>query len=83
MTVTKGTSQLQVDNEAAVKLTQNPEFHRRTKHCQIRHFFACERVTDGKIEVKRVPSQLQLADMLTKPLHKPKFESLIKDIGIK
>jgi hypothetical protein len=73
---------LQVDNEAAVKLAHNPELHRRTKHIQIRHFFVREMVTDGDIQVNRVSSELQLADMLTKPLHKPRLESLIKKIGL-
>ncbi|KAG5867496.1 Retrovirus-related Pol polyprotein from transposon TNT 1-94, partial [Gonioctena quinquepunctata] len=30
---------LQVDNSAAVRLAQNPEFHRRTKHISIKYFF--------------------------------------------
>ncbi|KAG5883528.1 hypothetical protein JTB14_019295 [Gonioctena quinquepunctata] len=30
---------LMVDNEAAIKLAENPEYHRRTKHIHIRHFF--------------------------------------------
>lgn len=31
-----------VDNSAAVRLAQNPEFHRRTKHISIKHFFVRE-----------------------------------------
>lgn len=34
---------LQVDNKAAIRLAQNPELHRRTKHIRIRHFF-CSRI---------------------------------------
>ncbi|GFY43261.1 uncharacterized protein TNIN_400951 [Trichonephila inaurata madagascariensis] len=30
---------LQVDNRVAVKLSQNPEHHRKTKHIEIKHFF--------------------------------------------
>jgi hypothetical protein len=30
---------IQVDNSAAVRLAQNPEFHRRTKHIFIKHFY--------------------------------------------
>lgn len=82
MTVLKDIPYLQVDNEAAVKLAHNPELHRRTKHIQIRHFFVREMVTEGEIQVIRVSSELQLADMLTKPLHKPRLESLIKEIGL-
>lgn len=74
--------QLQVDNEAAVKLAQNPELHRRTKHIRTRHFFVRELVTGGEIDIKRVSSEAQLADMLTKPLHGPRLQSLIKEIGL-
>ena len=35
---------LQVDNTAAVRLAQNPEFHRRTKHIEPKHFHVQERV---------------------------------------
>ncbi|GFY75371.1 uncharacterized protein TNIN_94601 [Trichonephila inaurata madagascariensis] len=31
---------LQVDNRAAVKLSHNPKYHRRTKHIEIKHFKA-------------------------------------------
>lgn len=82
MTVLKDSPCLQVDNEAAVKLAHNPELHRRTKHIQIRHFFVRELVTEGEIQVIRVSSELQLADMLTKPLHKPRLELLIREIGL-
>ena len=30
---------IEVDNSAAVRSSQNPEFHRRTKHIAIKHFF--------------------------------------------
>ena len=73
---------LNVDNEAAVKLAQNPEFHRRTKHIRSRHFYVRERVADGELEVKRVSTELQLANALTKPLHKPRSDMLFKHIGL-
>jgi len=72
---------LYVDNEAAVKLAHNPEFHRRTKHIRIRHFYIRERVSEGELEVKRVSTELQLADMMTKPLHKPRLNVLCINIG--
>jgi len=72
--------ELYVDNEAAVKLVQNPEFHPRTKHIRIRHFYVRERVLDGELEVKRVPTYSQLADILTKPLDKPRFAALCSKV---
>ena len=74
--------ELYVDSEAAVKLAQNPEFDRRTKHIRIRHFYVRERVSDGELDVKRVPTEFQLADIMTKPLHKPRLSALCDKIGL-
>jgi hypothetical protein len=42
------------DNESAKKLTENPIFHRRTKHIQIRFHYIREQLKKGKLEVKWV-----------------------------
>ncbi|KAG5874732.1 hypothetical protein JTB14_012479 [Gonioctena quinquepunctata] len=47
----KHVSVLQVDNSAAVRLSQNPEFHRRTKHIPIKYFFIREKISEGKLGV--------------------------------
>lgn len=78
----KATPALQVDNEAAIRLAQNPEFHRRTKHIRIRHFFVREMVTAGEIDVSKVDSEKQLADILTKPLNSVRFKNLCIKMGI-
>ncbi|BES91891.1 Hydra magnipapillata [Nesidiocoris tenuis] len=64
---------VKIDNEAAIKLARNPENHKRTKHIRIRHFFVRELVSEGEIEVEAVETANQLADMFTKPIHKPKM----------
>ncbi|KAG5883805.1 hypothetical protein JTB14_036682 [Gonioctena quinquepunctata] len=43
---------LQVDNSAAVRLAQNPEFHRRTKHISIKYFFIRE-ISERKLGVQQ------------------------------
>jgi hypothetical protein len=78
----KATPTLQIDNEAAIRLAQNSEFHRRTKHIRIRHFFVRELVTAGEIMVSKVDSEKQLADILTKPLFSTRFRDLCNDMGI-
>lgn len=65
-----------VDNEAAVKLAHNPEFHKRTKHIRIRHFFVREAVMNNEIEVERIGTEEQVADIMTKALPKPRFQIL-------
>jgi len=78
----KDAPKLQVDNEAAIRLAQNPEFHRRTKHIRIRHFFVRELVTAGEIQISKVDSEKQLADILTKPLFSIRFRELCNCMGI-
>lgn len=74
---------LLVDNEAAIRLAQNPEFHRRTKHIRIRHFFVRELVTAGVMQVSKVDSEKQLADIFTKPLFSIRFHELCIRMGIR
>ncbi|GBN56147.1 hypothetical protein AVEN_215298-1 [Araneus ventricosus] len=64
---------LQVDNQAAVRLAHNPEYHRRTKNIGIKHFFIREKVMEGKLHVEQVSNERQLADIMTKPLTKPRL----------
>lgn len=44
---------LQVDNSAAVKLSYNPELHRRTKHIAVKHFFIREKVLEGELDHRK------------------------------
>src|SRR5436190_23904859 len=83
VTKLKSVPVLHIDNEAATRLAENPENHRRTKHIHIRHFFVRELVTEGIIKVIRVPSEFQLADCLTKPQHYPRLKSLCSAMGMK
>lgn len=73
---------LYVDNEAAIRLAQNPEFHRRTKHIRIRHFFVRELVMEEEIEVLKIATSVQPADLMTKPLFKPRLKCLLEIIGL-
>ena len=43
---------LYVDNVSAVKLAKNPEFHKRSKHVEVRYFFVRECYQDGRIGVE-------------------------------
>jgi hypothetical protein len=73
---------LHVDNSAAVKLAQNPEVHRRTKHIRLRHFFVREQVTEGEIDILQISTECQIADILTKAVHKPRLVNLCSNLGL-
>lgn len=62
-----------VDNMSAIRLSKNPEFHKRTKHIDVKYHFIREKVSDGEINVKYVHTGEQQADFLTKALTKEKF----------
>ena len=57
-------------------LTYNPEYHKRTKHIDIMYHYTRDQIRDNKITIQYVPTKKQLADILTKNLHLPIFESL-------
>lgn len=41
---------LYIDNDAALKLTRNPEFHSRAKHIDVKHNFIRAKVEKGLID---------------------------------
>lgn len=73
---------LYVDNASALKLAKNPEFHKRSKHIDVKFHFIREKCHEGKIRVQHVSSEHQLADMFTKPLSKTRFKFLCQEIGL-
>ena len=73
---------LLIDNNAALKLTRNPELHDRTKHIGLKYHFLREMTLSGRINTQRVSSKDNLADLLTKPLPRDASENLIKGLGM-
>lgn len=57
---------LHVDNQSAISLIKNHDNHKRSKHIALRNSYCREQHQNGKITVTFVPSNLQLADALTK-----------------
>ncbi|GJU59007.1 retrovirus-related pol polyprotein from transposon TNT 1-94 [Tanacetum coccineum] len=57
------------DNKSAIDLSKNPVLHSRTKHIEIRHHFLRDNVQKGNISIKKVSSEDNIADILTKPLN--------------
>ncbi|WVZ74588.1 hypothetical protein U9M48_022752, partial [Paspalum notatum var. saurae] len=70
------------DNESAVKLTNNPVQHSRTKHIDIRHHFIRDHVAKGDILLRNVGTKEQLADIFTKPLDESNFCRLRGELNV-
>lgn len=65
-----------MDNQSAIRLIKNPEFHKRTKHIDVRYHFIREKFEEGRFNLDFVPSEEQVADVLTKGLPKGRFSFL-------
>lgn len=71
-----------VDNQAAIAISNNPVFHGKTKHFNIKLYFLREVQQKGEVSLVYCKSEDQLADIFTKPLPVSKFEVLRQRIGV-
>ena len=61
------------DNESAIKLATNEKSVHRTRHMAVRAAFTREQIQNDEIVLKHVRTDLQDADLLTKPMVSHKF----------
>lgn len=64
---------LYVDNQSAISLMKTGVMNKRSKHIDVRYHFIHEKIVSGEINVEYCPTNNQIADILTKPLCKVKF----------
>ncbi|GJT47640.1 putative ribonuclease H-like domain-containing protein [Tanacetum coccineum] len=60
---------------------QNPVYHSKTKHIEIRHHFIRDCYEKKLISVEKIHTDLNVADLLTKPFDGPRFNYLVVSIG--
>ncbi|XP_071688768.1 secreted RxLR effector protein 161-like [Rutidosis leptorrhynchoides] len=65
----KDSIRIMCDNEAAIKISENPIQHDRTKHIEIDRHFIKEKLEAKIISLPFVRSEDQLADILTKSVN--------------
>ncbi|GJR37455.1 retrovirus-related pol polyprotein from transposon TNT 1-94 [Tanacetum coccineum] len=70
------------DNTSAITISNNPVLHSRTKHIDIRYHFIRDHILKGDIKLHFVQTDLQLADIFSKPLAEPSFTRLIAELGM-
>ncbi|XP_062205188.1 secreted RxLR effector protein 161-like [Phragmites australis] len=76
------TVELKIDNKSALALIQNPVFHERSKHIDVRYHFIRECQKDGRISADFVGTKDQLVDIQTKALEQVRFHELRARIGM-
>lgn len=70
------------DNQSAISLARNPQFHGRAKHIDIRHHFVRDQVANETVELKYCRTENMVADILTKGLCRTNFEKLRTMAGV-
>ena len=71
------------DNEGAIALTKESKDHGRSKHIDRKYHFIRNKVEEGHVIVKRVPSEENPADPFTKPLAISKHDVHARGIGLR
>lgn len=71
-----------VDNQSAIKLIKNPEFHKRSKHIEVRYHFVRQLYEEGVFALQYIHTNEQIADICTKPLSKTRFERMRDKLGV-
>ena len=56
------------DNQGSIALAKNPQYHKRTKHIDIKYHFVREKVEDGQVILEYISTLDMLADIMTKPI---------------
>jgi hypothetical protein len=70
------------DNDGSIAMSKNPEFHKRTKHVDIRWHWVRDLVENGLISVISCRDPQQTADILTKALPRPKYQQHVHELGM-
>ncbi|GJZ19481.1 putative reverse transcriptase, RNA-dependent DNA polymerase, partial [Tanacetum coccineum] len=75
-------TKIYIDNESTIFIVKNPVFHSKTKHIEIRHHFIRDSYEKKLIQVIKIHTDQNVADLLTKAFDVSSFNFLIASIGL-
>jgi hypothetical protein len=70
------------DNQIYVKLFENPMFHDKSKHIDIKYHYIIYMVHRKEVHVQYLYTHEQFVDVFTKPLSRMKFEYFHERLGL-
>ena len=70
------------DNRACIILSRGEGKFLTSKHISLRYHYLNEKVLSKEIALEYIPTEEQLADLLTKPLATVRFKELLANIGL-
>ena len=77
-----GETTIYEDNQACIKLSENPHALGRTKHIDVRHHFIRELVAQREVKIEYIPSKRNIADIFTKGVTGKLYSLLTQKAGV-
>ncbi|GJV44226.1 putative ribonuclease H-like domain-containing protein [Tanacetum coccineum] len=75
-------TKIYIDNESTICIVKNLVFHSKTKHIEIRHHFIRDSYEKKLIQVIKIHTDQNVADLLTKAFDVSRFNFLVASIGL-
>ncbi|GJW72271.1 putative ribonuclease H-like domain-containing protein [Tanacetum coccineum] len=75
-------TKIYIDNESTICIVKNPVYHSKTKHIAIRHHFIRDAYEKKLIQVLKIHTDANVADLLTKAFDVSRFKFLVVTIGM-
>ncbi|GJV65285.1 ribonuclease H-like domain-containing protein [Tanacetum coccineum] len=74
-------TKIYIDNESTICIIKNPVYHSKTKHIAIRHHFIRDAYKKKLIQVLKIHTDDNVADLLTKAFDVSRFQFLLLLLG--
>ncbi|GJY92756.1 retrovirus-related pol polyprotein from transposon TNT 1-94 [Tanacetum coccineum] len=75
-------TKIYIDNQSTICIVKNPVYHSKTKHIAIRHHFIRDAYEKKLIQVLKIHTNDNVADLLTKAFDVSRFQFLVVSIGM-
>lgn len=67
---------IRIDNQSTMKMVTNERFSNRSKHIDVKYKHVQDEIARGTVVLEYCPTEMNIADMLTKPLAGTKLKFL-------
>ena len=74
---------LYCDNSGAIAQAKEPRNHHKVRHIDRKYHLIRKIVKNGDVELCKIHTDANVADLLTKPLPQPKHEGHVRAMGIR
>ncbi|GKA42069.1 putative ribonuclease H-like domain-containing protein [Tanacetum coccineum] len=75
-------TKIHIDNKSTIFIVKNPVFHSKIKHIEIRHHFIRDSNEKKLIQMIKIQTDQNVANLLTKAFDVSRFQYLIASIGM-